>query len=100
LLRCPDASDRQPSSREIVHIGARSLILGNEWRVPDTMDQDLTVQRRAVRAAGCSVIRAEKKVATGVTGAPNRSDVTYMLCPRSPLNFYISMIWQARSVTA
>jgi DNA invertase Pin-like site-specific DNA recombinase len=26
-----------------------------------TLDQDLTVQRRALRAAGCSVIRAEKK---------------------------------------
>jgi len=26
-----------------------------------TLDQDLTVQRRALRAAGCSAIRAEKK---------------------------------------
>ena len=26
-----------------------------------TLDQDLAVQRRALRAAGCSVIRAEQK---------------------------------------
>ena len=25
-----------------------------------TLDQDLTVQRQALRAAGCSVVRAEK----------------------------------------
>jgi DNA invertase Pin-like site-specific DNA recombinase len=39
-------------------------------RVSST-DQDLAIQREALRAAGCDVIREEKVSGTSRTGAPN-----------------------------
>ena len=36
-----------------------------------TIDQDLSTQRAALKAAGCEVIRAEKAAARAATAAPS-----------------------------
>jgi DNA invertase Pin-like site-specific DNA recombinase len=64
-----------------------------------TIDQDLSLQRRTLKAAGCDVIRAEKASGTRRSGRSELQVLLDFLRPGDTLVVTRSIGWRAASAT-